>query len=250
VIDLQILGPLTVTGSDGESLLLRPRQRALLTMFLLRPRKPWARDALAPVLWAGRPPVRPQDATKQAVSRLRRTLGRGGIPRATITSAGGGYLADPPAGALDLDRYQAALSLARQAHASGDAARAVLLLQQALDSWTDPGWEFRDAPDLPAVQGLIAALDEERRAAEDQLVDMQLAQGGHARLLPSLQARSRKVPGDEGACARLMRALLADGREVEAAGAFHRTAQALSDELGVRPGPALRDLLSTALRDL
>ena len=78
--------------------------------------------------------------------------------------------------------------------------------------------------------------------AEDEMIDAQLGLGDFQRAIADLESRLVLHPYRERCYAQLMRALYQDGRQAEALATYQRARTVLDDELGLEPGPALREL--------
>jgi tetratricopeptide (TPR) repeat protein len=134
--------------------------------------------------------------------------------------------------------------LVTQARASTDAD-AGTLLQQALRLWRADAFAGLDNP---WVNDLRDALDQERFTARLDLADIRLRLGQHAALLPELSTLAAAHPLDERVAGQLMVALHHSGRPADALGHYRQTRQRLIQELGIGPGPALRDIEAAVLR--
>jgi WD40 repeat protein len=75
-----------------------------------------------------------------------------------------------------------------------------------------------------------------------------LAAGRHAELVPDLRRLVAEHPTSERLAGLLMLALYRSGRQAEALEAYHEARAKLADELGIEPGPELRDLQEAVLR--
>ena len=80
------------------------------------------------------------------------------------------------------------------------------------------------------------------------LTEARLTVGDHAQLVPELQHLAEQHPYDEEVHRQLMLALHRTGRPADALAAFEELRRTLRDDLGVDPGPALRDLQAAILR--
>ena len=69
-----------------------------------------------------------------------------------------------------------------------------------------------------------------------------LAEGRHAEVIGELTALAQAHPTREHLRAQLMLALYRAGRQAEALAAYQDARRALVDELGIEPGPRLREL--------
>jgi tetratricopeptide (TPR) repeat protein len=97
------------------------------------------------------------------------------------------------------------------------------------------------------VQIELPRLRELRLAAVLVLMDAELAAGRAAELVSELLDWTSRYPLNERLPGQLMLALYRAGRQAEALEVFQRTRRRLADELGVDPGPALRELEAAVL---
>src|SRR5262249_27059931 len=75
-----------------------------------------------------------------------------------------------------------------------------------------------------------------------------LAPGRHHDLVPELEALVSAHTARERLCGQLMLALYRSGRQADALSLFRQAHRALQEELGLEPGPELRDLQQAILR--
>ena len=108
-----------------------------------------------------------------------------------------------------------------------------------LSLWRGPA--LADLRYEPALQSEIRRLDELRAAAIEDRVQAALDQGDHGRLAGELEALAAEYPLRERLRGQQMLALYRAGRHADALAAF-QDARAALDELGLEPGPELRDL--------
>ena len=85
-------------------------------------------------------------------------------------------------------------------------------------------------------------LEELRLAAVEARIDAQLALGQHAAAIAELEALVQQHPLRERLTGQLMLALYRTGRQADALEAYRRARLRLDEELGIEPGPALREL--------
>ena len=93
-----------------------------------------------------------------------------------------------------------------------------------------------------------ASLEEARIAALACRVEADVAAGRHAEVIGELRGLVAEHPTHEGFAAQLMLALYRCGRQAEALDAYQDARERLVGELGVEPGPELRDLQEAILR--
>ncbi|MFF5426438.1 MULTISPECIES: BTAD domain-containing putative transcriptional regulator [unclassified Streptomyces] len=210
------------------------RQRCVLAALLVDAGRPVTADQLIDRVWADHPPRRAKDALYSYLSRLRRALDP--LPETDMERRSDGYLLRARPGTIDLHRFRALVSRARDAI---DDEQALSLYEQALGLWH--GEPFGSV-DGPWFHRLRDALCQERLAAELDRNDCALRCGRHTALTAELSARVEEHPLDERLAGQLMRALHHSGRPAEALAQYRRIHRALAKELGIAPGEPLRAL--------
>jgi DNA-binding SARP family transcriptional activator len=237
---ISLLGTCTA-ASDGAPLDLGgPRQRAVLALLVLARGETVPVERLAESVWGERGPADPAGALQAYVSHLRRRLQPGSAARtrsAIIVSDGRGYAVRLPPDAVDVWRFERQLE---QAGAASDPAGAAALLTEALALWRGP--PLAEWADEPWAEAEIARLTGLRAVARERLVAARLALDEAALLVPDLEAMVAEEPLREERWRLLVLALYRAHRQADALGALRRARTTLADELGVDPGPALREL--------
>ncbi|MFF7970844.1 BTAD domain-containing putative transcriptional regulator [Streptomyces sp. NPDC007905] len=221
-----------------------PKVRALFAALLLEAGRVVSVESLKDALWGGAPPVSAQASLHNHVTRLRRLLDDPERLRAVAP----GYLLRVDDGELDVHVFDARVAEARAAHARQDWPEVVRPCTAALALW-------RGTPlsGLPADFGgyaLVQRLQEARRLLLEWRYDAELALGGAevAGLVPELAALVAEHPLREAYHRQLMLALHRTGRQAEAL-AVHRDLRArLIEELGIEPGPSVRQAHVEVLR--
>jgi DNA-binding SARP family transcriptional activator/predicted ATPase len=233
-----ILGPLQVLEGSRRVDLPRRKHRALLAVLVLRAGEVVSADRLIEELWGETPPRTAKDALQNYVSLLRKTLG-GDV----LVTRDSGYVLDVRPEQIDATRFESLLAGARTA--SGVDVRAEKL-REALGLWRGP--PLADLAYEPFAAIEIARLEELRLAASEDLIDAELELGRHSDLVPELEALIQEHPYDERLRGQLMLALYRAGRQAEALEAYQSARHVLVDELGLEPGPPLRELEQAILR--
>jgi YVTN family beta-propeller protein len=118
--------------------------------------------------------------------------------------------------------------------------QAAGVLRQALAVWR--GAPLADFAYEPFAQPGIAQLEELHLAATEERVDADLALGRARELVGGLRDLVERHPLRERLRGQLMLALYRCGRQAEALHTYQEFRQVLSDELGLEPGPGLRQL--------
>ena len=241
-IELRMLGPLEV-WVDGHMVELGGgRQRALLALLALQPNEVVSSDRLVDELWAGSPPATAHKALQNLVVQLRDKLDptRDGV----LVTQTPGYALRLESDAIDVRRFERLVNEGRRL-IEDDPAAAGKVLGDALGMWRgEPLAEF--AYDSFA-QHEIARLHELRLAAIEDRIDADLTLGRSGDLVPELEALVATNPLRERLRGELMLALYRSGRQADALGAFQQGRRALQDELGLEPGPGLRELQQAIL---
>jgi class 3 adenylate cyclase len=110
------------------------------------------------------------------------------------------------------------------------------------------GWPWPSSPNQPFAQREITALEELRLVAIEERVEADLALGRHGQLVAELEALVAEHPFRERLRGQLIVALYRAGRQAEALEVYQDARQALVEELGIGPGPGLRQLEQAILR--
>ncbi|WP_433529396.1 BTAD domain-containing putative transcriptional regulator [Micromonospora sp. CA-263727] len=228
-----ILGPLEVRDGDQVVEVAGARLRALLIRLALDPGRSVGVPALAEALWGDTPPADTANAVQSLVSRLRRA-----VPGLGVLSGPAGYRLDLGPGDVDANRFERLTRDGGEALRTGDAARALATLRDALELWR--GAALVDVAEAPYAIAAAGRLEELRLTAQEDRIEAELQFGQAASPVAELDELAAAHPLRERLAALHMRALAAAGRPAEALTIFERLRQRLSDELGADPSPELR----------
>ena len=240
-----MLGPLEVTA-DGQPLgLAGARTRAVLAMLLVRANQVVPSDRLIEELWPGQPADRAADSLQVRLSELRKVLRAAGEADRLATRPPG-YLLRVTPGEVDARRFERLAAAGNVALAGGDAAAAAQYLDQALSLWRGPALADLDA--APSLRAEAGRLDEERLAALESRGEALLACGRHRDLIAELEGLTTTHPLRERFWSQRMLALYRAGRQADALRAYRELRDTLVAELGIEPGPELRELHARILR--
>ncbi|MGY1741226.1 MULTISPECIES: BTAD domain-containing putative transcriptional regulator [unclassified Blastococcus] len=246
----RVLGPLEVTGPDGRPLDVGgAKPRALLTLLLSEPGRAVGLDRIVSALWGDEPPPTVTGTLQAYVSHLRRVLEPDRGPRQppeVLLTRPPGYLIQVGPEQLDSLRFATLLEDGDRAVAAGQPERGVALLDEALELWR--GEPLAELGDQPAAATDRLRLTELYVRARERRCDALLAAGRPEAAVPDLQRLVAEHPLRERLWARLVTALYAADRQADALDALRRCAELLRDELGIDPGPELRDLEQAVLR--
>lgn len=246
MLEFRILGPLEVVR-DGEPIRSGGRkQRTLLAYLVLHANETVSNRQLVDALWGDEPPNTATKTIHVYVSQVRRTLEGGEASDAPLVTEGAGYALRIPQDRIDLVRFEATLKRARADAERGAVEDAAAGLRAALAMWRGPA--LGELSDEPGLRTEAARLDEMRRAAMEELFDLELALGRQAELIGELRSFVREDPLRERPRAQLMLALYQQGRQADALELYEQTRRLLSDELGIDPGRDLQALHEQILR--
>jgi predicted ATPase/DNA-binding SARP family transcriptional activator len=239
-MEIRVLGPFELVGDDGQLVDVGGHlPQALLVALALAEGRLVPADQLLDQVWPGER-LGDRNRLQVHISRLRKMLGSDRI----LTRAGA-YSLQIPAGALDATRFGQLAAAGRAALQRQDAAGAGRLLHQALALWRGrPLAEFADTGFAP---GTITRLEEARLTAAEDRIEAELMLGGRGELTGELEALVQEHPLRERLWGQLILALYRAGRQGDALGAYQRARAVLADELGVDPGPELRQLEAAVL---
>ena len=213
--EFRLLGPLEAVVDGTPVPLAAAKPRALLALLLLHRNHVVSSERLIDELWEDDPPAQATKTLQVYVSQLRKALGADRL----VTRAPG-YLLRVEAGELDLDRFE---QLSREGR-----------YQEALALWRGP------------PEPVAAHLEELRGAVYEDWLHACVESGEPVILqLEELVARE---PLRERPRALLMLALYRAGRQAEALDLYRRTRELYVEQLGIEPGPELRELEQAMLR--
>jgi LuxR family maltose regulon positive regulatory protein len=216
------------------------KQRALLALLALRPGQPVSADRLIDVLWGDGAAANPANALQAQIGQLRRTFGAAGV----ITTEAG-YALDVGPDEVDAVRFEHLVAQGRRLADTGQAADASAALGEALGLRRgEPLADFTYAGLFDAER---ARLDELTLVAIETRARADLVLGRHGELAAELETWCRAHPLRERLWELLILALYRAGRQAEALRAYTDVRDRLADELGIDPGPALRDLQTRIL---
>src|SRR5262249_41943062 len=234
-VEFRILGPLEAVVAGRPVPLGGAQQRALLAVLVVRRGVVVATDRLVDELWGERPPPTASKTVQGYVAALRKVL-TGDV----IITRGRGYVLAVEPDQIDAGRFESLVADGQRALAAADPNLAQERLRSALGLWRGDPLAELSCDGLVEVE--IARLQELRLAAVGDELDAELALGQHAALVGELEALVREHPLSERFRAQLMLALYRSGRPADALRAYRDARSVLVDELGIEPGPELRDL--------
>ncbi|GAA4531819.1 BTAD domain-containing putative transcriptional regulator [Amycolatopsis samaneae] len=239
-----LLGPVTAHRAGAELPLGPPRQRAVFAVLAQRAGRPVPRAELLSAIWGAEPPASATGNIHTYVSGLRRALeprrGRWAAGE-LLTSTPAGYTLNVDGDHVDVTRFE---RLIRQARGEDTPEATTGLLDEALALWR--GEPLSGLPG-PFAEQERARLGELRVTAHELRAEALLDLDGHNELVPGLLALVHENPLRERLSELLMLALYRDGQHAKALDVFRDVRARLRADLGVEPGPGLRELHSRIL---
>jgi YVTN family beta-propeller protein len=238
-IDYRLLGAIEA-GVNGHVLDIGgQKQRALLAILLLSANKPVSRDVLVDRLWGQHPPAGAQHTLEVYVSRLRKALEPAAGCQVVLTRPGA-YLLRAAGEHIDVRRFERLVREGRRALAANAPGRAAADLREALALWR--GEPLADIGHEDFAQPEVARLEELRASAVEDRIEADIALGRHADVISELGALVAAHPLRERLYQLLMIALYRCGRQAEALAVYQSARSVLVRELGIEPGPGLRQV--------
>ncbi len=244
MVDFRVLGPLEVSGPTAAIAVGGRKQRLLLALLLLHADRFVSRAQVEEALWPEDPPPTAGPTVESYVSRLRSLLRRAGAEGEVITSGPAGYRISLHAHRLDSRLFAERADAARDATNRGDREEAFSQAASALALWRGPA--LADLGDDLRVE--VAALEERRLSTLEVLAEAGMACGREREVVTILGPEVARRPAHEHLRALLMLALYRTGRQAESLESYREGRRHLAHELGLEPGPELRELQERILR--
>jgi YVTN family beta-propeller protein len=214
-VQVSILGAVEAT-LEGDSVDLgSPQQRTLLALLAIEAGRPVSVDRIVDALWPENPPPSAGKTIQTYVSRLRRALGDDAIER-----RGNAYVLR-----AEVDAQQV------------DALVAQRRFADALALWRGPA-----LADVPGLREERERLEELRLRTLEERIDDDLASGNGSATLGELRSLVAAHPLRERLVGQLMVGLYGAGRQAEALAVYREARGRLHEELGLEPGPTLKEL--------
>ena len=239
-----LLGELTI-GQDEQVLDLPAGHSLIVLAALLINANHWvSKEDLIRAAWG-------PDGVKEAqlhkrVMEVRDLLAKVGRRDDLKTHPRSGYELRVVDDDVDALRFQRLVAEARELGARGQSEEEIDRLRQALDLWRGPH-PLSNVP-TDAFRHDTIALERRRKRAAVRLFDLELARGGHERILDDLISIAGHYPTDRRLCEQLMLALHKCGHTTDATGAYEHYREALAEETGGEPDPLLRRLYFALVR--
>lgn len=242
-MEFGVLGPLRVLDNNVPVRLGPAKTRCLLAALLCGSGQPISVDTLVDELWHHTPPPTARKTLQVYVCRLRRVLG----PDRRVGFDSTSYQMALYPGELDASRFDAAMARARECRRNADLDGAAGYLHAAAGLWR--GEPFSDVRGGGLIEAERVRFTEQRLLMFEERAEIDLARGLAAELVPELESLVLVHPFRDRMRAALMRALYHSGQAVHALEIYQHGRDLLRDELGLDPGPELRRLHQSMLRN-
>jgi DNA-binding SARP family transcriptional activator len=242
-MEFKILGPLEVSVGSQRLDLGGVRQQIVLATLLLSANTVVTVGRLEQAIYGEALPPTSRSQAQISISSLRRMFASGGYP-AAITTHGQGYVIAVAEGMLDSLRFADLVAAARTAQGAGQLDLAVARYRDALRLWRGPALEGLDSQ---LLQAAASRLDEQRTAATEDRLSLELDLGRHHELVGELAELVNEFPLRERLRGQLMVALYRCDRTAEALQVYHEARRTMIDELGIEPGEGLQQLQRSIL---
>ena len=234
----EILGPMQAGEGDTARPVRGFRQRAVLAVLLAYANQPVPAERLAEIAWDGAPPAGAVATLRTYVMRLRQGLGAAAGSR--ILTRDPGYLVQAGESEVDASEFEALSREAGAAAGTRDWSRAAASAGRALALWQ--GRPLADVP-CEAVRELwVPRLERLRVQVLEWRAEAGLYLGQPGQQVTWLHELAGQYPLHERFHCFLMAALTLGGRQAEALAAYQDARRILADELGIEPGPEMRQV--------
>jgi SARP family transcriptional regulator, regulator of embCAB operon len=245
-VQFGVLGPLQMSIGGALVPLGTPKQRAVLAVLIVNANRPVDIDTLIGAAWNQRPPTGARATLHAYISNLRRLMSSAGVDRTLLASAPPGYRLTIGQNQYDLGRFRAGKDAGLHAAAAAQFEQASRQMAEALAQWR--GRFLEDLRDFQFVQTLATAFDEEKVVAHTAHVEAQIACGRPDAVILELETLIAEHAYREPLWAQLITAYYLAGRQSDALDAYLRLKTRLAEDLGIDPGPKLRELYEQVLR--
>jgi predicted ATPase/DNA-binding SARP family transcriptional activator/Tfp pilus assembly protein PilF len=239
--EVRVLGPVEVVGDEG-AVSLAGMQARLFAALLVADGRTSGTDELVEAIWADSAPASARKLVQVYVSQLRKVL----PAEIEIDTRRGGYAASIAGRALDAVRFEQLLREAGDAREADNAALALSLADRALALWR--GRAYGELAYEEFARAESERLEELRLGAVEERIAALLDLGRHDDVLGEALAHAQQNGLRERAHGLAMLALYRGGRQADALEHYAAFRARLDEELGLEPGPTLRELQRRILR--
>jgi DNA-binding SARP family transcriptional activator len=242
-----VLGPLEMTVGGTPVSLGSRKQRAVLAMLVINRNRVVGSEALIDAVWGQRARQEARASLHSYVSNLRRLLKSAGVDGRTMLAAvPTGYRLSVSDIDCDIGRFVIEKTAGIRAGTAGQFELASRHLSAGLAEWR--GRVLEDLPDYQFVASFAAALIEDKVDVHTAWAEAEIACGRGNAVIGELEGVTTEHPYREPLWAQLIIAYYIAERQSDALDAYGRLKTALSEDLGIQPGPTVRALHERILR--
>jgi predicted ATPase/DNA-binding SARP family transcriptional activator/Tfp pilus assembly protein PilF len=234
--EVRVLGPVEVAGDGGAVVSLAAKQLRLLTALVVAAGRTCEVDELVDAVWGESPPASARSLVQVYVSQLRKALPDG----IEVVTRRGAYAVELAPEQLDAARFERLLGECGTARRTGNPALAASLADRAIGLWR--GRAYGDLAYEEVASRESERLEELRLVAVEERIDAELDLGHHEEVLAEVLRVAGEHPYRERLQGQAMVALYRCGRQSEALEHYAAVRARLREEVGLDPGPALREL--------
>jgi DNA-binding SARP family transcriptional activator len=240
-VKIGLLGPLEVVRA-GTPIHVGPlKPRIVLALLAATPRRLVPASRLAEGLWGEQIPASATNLVQGYVAQLRKALGPD-----LIETRAPGYVLVLDECATDIEEFTALRQSAIECLSLGQTQAAASIFRDALALWRGPA--LADVAHSDVLARIAARLEQLRLATVEDRVAADLACGLHTELVAELEQLVLEEPYRERLWCHLVVGLYRCGRQADALRRCSEIRHRLVEELGVSPGPELREIEAAVLR--
>ncbi|MFC6082613.1 AfsR/SARP family transcriptional regulator [Sphaerisporangium aureirubrum] len=237
-MEFGILGPLEATAGSRRLDLGGIRQQIVLAVLLLDAGRVVTIGRLMEAIYGDDHPTTARAQVQICISSLRRMFAANGCPDIIATQSLG-YAIQVAPDQIDMQRFHILVQRARRARETRNVNDAIKHYRDALSLWRGPAL---DGIDSRLVQSAASRLTEERIAAHEDCIQLELDLGRHHELVGELTELVDEHPLRERVRGQLMTALYRSGRQAEALQVYRNARRTMIEELGIEPNERLQQL--------
>jgi len=233
-----VLGPLEIEIDGALVDLGGPISRRFAAALLLADGSAVSDSMLAEIVWGASPAADVNGGLRILASRLRSLLGPAG--RGLLRRVESGYRLSVAVESTDHGRFGGLVGEGVRLLDNRDAQKAARAFESALMLWRGQPWV--ELSDALVAEGARARLIELHEVALEELQAARLELGEIAAAVAALSEAVIERPYRERRWALLALGLYRAGQQAHALAELRRVRQLLAEELGIEPGPALREI--------
>lgn len=242
-VTFTVLGSLEILKNGVDHAPTAPKILQLMAMLLLQPGRVVQTASLVAELWDDAPPRSVRTTLQTYVYQVRRCIEQNELaddPESMLATKPPGYVLRIDPAQVDVFRFRQLCAEARSLAQAGLPGEAAGVYRAALALWSGP--PLANVSCGPVLSAFAVELQEQRRHAQHQRIEAEIAAGSDRELVGELSSLVASNRLDEALHGQLMRVLGRSGRRSDAMSIYRQLRARLSTELGVDPCDELQDL--------